>query len=147
MKRILAFVLVAGLLVSNLFGNATDDLFLAVPHKECTVQDVETLISLGADVKATNGHGATALMLSALLGDNPEIVKCLVNAGADVNARAPQEGFTLLSMVAGMNKVDMAKALIELGADVNARAQNGWTVLMMASELSSPELIKLLVVA
>jgi ankyrin repeat protein len=88
---------------------------------------VELLLSHGADAKATNQFGATALMAAAAGGDEKS-VRLLIKHGADVNAQpaANQMGFVLgggrsaLMWAAYRGGVAIMKLLIDAGADVNA---------------------------
>ena len=87
---------------------------------------VELLLARGADAKATNHFGASALMAAVASGDE-QSVRLLIKNGADVNAQpAPNElGFVLgggrspLMWAAFRGDISIMKLLIDAGADVN----------------------------
>ena len=87
---------------------------------------VEFLLARGADAKATNHFGASALMAAVASGDE-QSVRLLIKNGADVNAHpAPTElGFVLgggrspLMWAAFRGDTSIMKLLIDAGADVN----------------------------
>lgn len=93
---------------------------------------VELLLARGADAKATNNWGATALMAAAAGGD-AKSVRALLKHGADVNAQntPDQPGFifgggrTPLMWAAYRGDVEMMKLLIDAGADVNLEGALG----------------------
>ena len=88
---------------------------------------VELLLSHGADAKATNHFGATALMAAAAGGDEKS-VKLLIEHGANVNAQPTpdQPGFIFggarspLMWAAYRGDISIIKLLLDSGADVNA---------------------------
>ncbi len=103
---------------------------------------MELLMSKGADVRAKDEDGRTALV-EVLTTENempPEIVEELVRAGADVNVRI-YGGMTPLMIAAGGNPRTL-RALIEAGADLKARDDQGATPLRWAKD--SPENYQLL---
>jgi ankyrin repeat protein len=87
---------------------------------------VEFLLARGADARATNHFGASALMAAVASGDE-QSVRLLIKSGADVNAHpAPTElGFVLgggrspLMWAAFRGDISIMKLLIDAGADVN----------------------------
>jgi ankyrin repeat protein len=91
----------------------------------------DLLLRAGADPKAANEYGATALYAAA---DNADatMTKKLLAAGADPNA-ALNSGETPLMLAARDGRVDTVHALLEGGADPNAKEKNGeQTALMWA---------------
>ena len=80
---------------------------------------VDRLIKAGANVKAANRYGVTALYLACVNGSAPVIAK-LMDAGANANA-ATTEGETPLMTVARTGSVEAAKVLLAAGADVNSK--------------------------
>jgi len=79
----------------------------------------QRLIRAGADVKATNRYGVTALSLAALNGDAPMVLS-LLEAGADPNS-ASAEGEPVLLTAARTGSAATVAALLARGADPNAR--------------------------
>jgi ankyrin repeat protein len=93
---------------------------------------VELLLAHGADAKATNQFGSTALMAAAAGGDEKS-VRLLIKHGADVNAQtaANQPGFVFgggrsaLMWAAYRGDIPIMKLLIDAGADVNGEGSLG----------------------
>ena len=79
---------------------------------------VETLLDQGADVKAKDNEGVTALMTAALEGHSA-VVNTLLQRGADVNAKT-KEGNTALCEAAWGGHAGIVQALLDEGAYVNA---------------------------
>lgn len=91
---------------------------------------VDSLLRQGADPKATDLQGNTAL-ICASRWNRPEILRRLIEAGASVTA-TNRFGNTALHRAAGSAGVEVVRLLIESGADVNARDRSGTTPLMWA---------------
>jgi uncharacterized protein len=95
------------------------------------LQTANSLISSGADVKAVNRYGVTALSLACVNG-NAAMIELLLKSGADPNAALPG-GETPLMTAARTGKADAVKLLLNHGADVNfAESRRGQTALMWA---------------
>jgi ankyrin repeat protein len=100
------------------------------------VELVRALVKAGANVKATNQFGTSALTEAAIVGSTA-VIDALLQAGADANARGvvrqwerkviteprPKDmnkgGFTPLLYAAREGCVDCVKALIAAGADLD----------------------------
>src|SRR5215471_4284776 len=94
------------------------------------VEMVDLLLRAGADPKATNEYGATALYAAASQNADPAITKKLLAAGADPNAALPS-GETPLMQAARLGNVETVRALLEGGADPNAHEKNGQQTALM----------------
>jgi ankyrin repeat protein len=91
----------------------------------------DLLLRAGADVKAANRYGITALYLACQNG-NATMIEKLLKAGADANATV-SENETALMTAARTGVVDAAKVLLDHGAKVDARENwHGETALMWA---------------
>jgi ankyrin repeat protein len=102
----------------------------ALPHRKpldhsllAAIQDgdhttVRALLDQGADVKARNEVGDTALMQAALNADS-EMLRLLLQRGADVQARGVHEITALLRALHDPKKVQL---LLDHGAGVDDRA-------------------------
>lgn len=121
-------------------------------------QIAQLLIERGADVKARNMAGFTALMTATVAGD-AEWARMLLSKGADVNeVSGPVIGppvkngavtlglFTPLLLSAAYGTPELVKLLLDAGADVNAKDVRGLTALMLAigCDHSDPRVVKLL---
>jgi ankyrin repeat protein len=106
-------------------------LILAASRNDVEMADL--LLRAGADPKAANEYGATALYAAAAENADPAIAKKLLAAGADPNA-ALFSGETPLMQAARVGNVETVRALLEGGADPNALEKNGGqTALMWAT--------------
>lgn len=76
---------------------------------------VEFLVSLGANIEATDKHGQTPLHLAALAG-NDDIVEQLVMAGSDLDAK-DRNGWTPLHEAASSGQASVVELLMDGGAD------------------------------
>jgi uncharacterized protein len=105
--------------------------------------DVQKLLAAGADVRAANDYGVTAMQLAGQIGD-AAIIRMLLAAGADVESPNAEDQTALMS-VARTGNVAAAKLLIEHGANVNAAEHfGGQTALMWAAARHHPQMVELL---
>jgi len=126
-----------------------------------SAQVVEILLAAGADVKATNEKGETALMHAATLDHSfdPQqrlpMIDALLKKGADING-SDEKGRTPLlhSVVQYMSEAggvishpEIVKRLLERGANVQAQDQNGDNALMLTTNVyrGEPEIVRVLV--
>lgn len=92
----------------------------------------ELLLAHGADPKAADPRGWTALHAAAADG-NTNLITLLLQKGADVDARAPETGFTPLLVAVQAGHTAAVKVLLEHNADPNVRANDGTTILEVAT--------------
>ena len=121
--------------------SASSTLFDAIRRADVT--EVKALVTAGADVKAADDTGATALMYAALYA-GPDCLKLLIDHGAPVNAINKYGTTALMWAVSQPSNV---KLLVERGADVNARASDGVTPLVAAARYNNPESMRILLAA
>jgi ankyrin repeat protein len=100
------------------------------------VARAKELIAAGADAKARDSYGATALMNAAYAG-NLEMVKTLIAAGGDVNA-TDELGWNAVHKAVYNSDLDkgfpeVVGVLAKAGCDVNARIGYGIRPLMLAA--------------
>ena len=117
---------------------------------------VSLLLSKGADTKAADFRGTTALIEAARVNDIDEL-RALLNYPVDLNA-GDFGGFTALMWAAGHSNLAAVKLLLDKGADVNAvhtreiPVKNGVIALsrvtaLMVAPRSSPEVMEALLKA
>jgi len=102
------------------------------------VEPLELLVRAGADLKATDADGRTALHWVALLKEGgrsaAEVQKLLQAATVLLGGKAPvdardQQGVTPLAATAFLGNLKLTELLVSRGADVNAKDRGGETVL------------------
>ena len=102
---------------------------------------VRTLIAGGADVKASNGTGFTALHYAA---DDAAKVRMLLDAGADVHAVTQMGRTPLIVAAATSQSADVVPLLLSRGAKVNVADSSGVTPLIAAANADNREAADLL---
>ncbi len=104
---------------------------------------LKLLLERGADVKAVNSEGETALHYAARgLSPSPQIVETLLGSGAPVNAQ-DQAGRTAL--MNGLESREVTQLLLTQDADVKLRTKDGESVLLYAAGRNMTWLIKPLI--
>jgi hypothetical protein len=76
------------------------------------------LLSLGANVNASDAYGMSALHLAAKVNADPKGIQPVLKAGADVDAR-DSDGQRPIDVAKHEGSKGMARALIEAGADTS----------------------------
>ena len=100
---------------------------------------VRRLLRQGANVKAVEGDGTTALHWASYR-DDLESADLLIRAGAKVNA-ANDLGATPLWTASLNGSTAMVRRLLQAGADPNLALLAGETPLMVASRSGNPEVV------
>ncbi len=121
--------------------NGETPLILAILGGQPAVVDL--LIERGADIRARNSGGFTALHAAAYVGDADTASK-LLGTGANVNDQENKAGVTPLSVAAEQGHVEMTRVLVEHGADLEAGERNGYTPLSRALWRDRKEMVSLL---
>jgi ankyrin repeat protein len=121
--------------------NVTPKLISLLERGERT--EALTLIQAGADVRATDADGTTALHWAAHFGD-AEVTKALIKAGADVKA-VNTYGATPMSSAAEIGSAEVLDLLLKAGADVESPNPEGQTALMVAARTGRLEAAKVLI--
>jgi ankyrin repeat protein len=122
--------------VKAVAGDGTTSLMFAAND---SLEVVQTLLDAGADARAVDSYGYTALLFAAANG-SLDVVNVLIKAGVDVNAATTlsrgsdsSRGLTPLIFAVVNNSNEVVRALIQAGASVNASDAQGLTVLMYAA--------------
>lgn len=113
-------------------------LMAAIHAKKGKEEIVELLLDFGANPDLT--YTNITPLTSAVIAQNPILIKLLVQYGADINEKA------LLILVSG-NKpnISIVKLLIKLGANVNMQKERGNTALHAAIHYRNQEIADLLI--
>jgi ankyrin repeat protein len=143
LRRAIAAVCVAGAFQTP--AAAQTDRRVAEAARRRDLPSVERLVAEGADVRARQGDGATALHWAAHW-DDADMARRLISAGADPRA-ADDHAVTPLWLACLNGSVTMAGLLLEAGADPNAQTAAGETPLMMAAHTGSTEIVRRLLAA
>jgi len=109
------------------------------------LETAKTLLSAGADARAANRYGVTALSLACTNG-NEAMVNLLLDAGADPNG-AMRGGETPLMTAARTGKVGPVRALLARGAMVDTRNEHGQTAILWAAADGHAAVVDLLIKA
>jgi ankyrin repeat protein len=125
--------------------SAATDPGLMAAVKRADVQAVQTLVRKGADVRAPEADGTTALHW-AVQSDNLELVEVVVAAGADVKA-ANRYGVTPLVLACTNGNAAIVDRLLKSGADPNTASREGETALMTAARTGAGDVVKRLIAA
>ena len=117
---------------------------LKAAERDDATEIARQLVELGADVKAKDEKGETALLFAASRG-NLNLARLLLDRGADPNARNDY-GRTVLCQASGYDaKPELVRLLLEKGANPNLADSEGETPLMLAASFNNLEILKLLV--
>ena len=121
---------------------AAGDASLIEAARQRDVAAVRRLIKEGADVKARQGDGATALHWAAHWGDLGT-ADALIGARADVNA-VNEYGVSPLSVACEAQQAAVVARLLKAGASPNVAQTNGETPLMTCAATGAFESVKAL---
>lgn len=106
------------------------------------VAAVSRLLRDGADVKARDASGRTAL-LAATQGNHVEVARLLIAAGSDVNAKdSSQDSPYLLAGARG--HVEILRMVLAAGADLGSVNRYGGTALIPAAHYGHVDAVRVL---
>jgi ankyrin repeat protein len=131
---------VALLLSAASLAFPSNDLRLVEAVQNKNKQAVRELLDQSADVKATQGDGATALHWAARW-DDLEVAELLISAGGNVNAENDL-GVTPLSLACTNRSAAMVERLLRAGANPNTAQRTGETALMTCASTGNVEAVK-----
>ena len=94
---------------------------------------MQLLLERGADVKAIDENGNTALMDLCRAGASVSEIKILLGKGANVNARNPWGGTALMEAVL-RDRPDVIELLLDKGAKIDSQDRQGRTALKIATK-------------
>lgn len=111
--------------------NSEPPLLRSLDKQNASFETVKFLVKFGADIKALNHYGDSALMIAAKNVDDMRIIDFLIQTGIDINIKNKYER-TALHLAASAQKPNTIKVLIQAGADINAKTNDGDTPLIVA---------------
>ncbi|GIK04399.1 hypothetical protein Aspvir_008482 [Aspergillus viridinutans] len=103
----------------------------------------ELLLARGASPTWTEPYQKESILMLAVEGGNPDIVRRLLEVGCEVDAR-DSDGVTALARAARYGYLEAAQALINHGADPESRDQRGKTPIFCAAEEGHQGMIEFL---
>lgn len=106
------------------------------------LEELENILSYGANVEIKDKTGLTPLMAAAYQGQTGTL-EALLAAGAQTEA-TDNEGYTALIFAANSGKLDCVQILIDRGANVNAADNQKSTPVMFAAQHGHDEIVALL---
>ena len=106
------------------------------------LEEVERLLTAGADINSQDRYGMTCLIHTAREG-RLETTKLLIENKASVNIK-DKYGETALHYVSLRRHREIVKLLLQSGADPNIKDKNGESTLFLASEKGYIEIVDLL---
>lgn len=116
---------------------------------EGRVACVRVLLEHGADVNVVNQHGATTLICSVMIGEDPEedesddaraeIIKLLLAKNPKLVNFQDREGSTAMHLAASCGYLQCVKMLLACGADITLRNAIGQTPLEEAEQTGLDE--------
>jgi ankyrin repeat protein len=106
------------------------------------IEDLKTLLALGADANFVSDDGWTPLATASYNG-TLSAVELLVKNNAEITASG-MCGCTPLNAAAKNGHIKVVKRLLEKGADISGSASDGWTPLSEASSNGHLEVVELL---
>jgi len=103
---------------------------------------LKVLVAAGADVNAKFKNGQTPLH-EAVTSDNPVSAEILLEAGAAIEAKDSQRQ-TPFYLAAAYDRVKMVPVLLKYGADPAQKTPDGKTLVQLAKQSKSPNVVPLL---
>lgn len=141
MARLGASLLLFPLLITSI-GRAESPLDAAV--RSGNAQEVERLLTLGADPNAPDDRGNPPLLQAAWAG-NTAVIASLINHGADVNGRNAEMGGTALLYAILSGREGTVRLLLSKGARTDFKYRDDDTVLHIAAAKSSTQILEALI--
>ena len=108
------------------------------------VAEVRRIISLPYNIDAEDAAGWTPLQIASYL-DHLQVVQTLLEGEASVGHSGRDDGFAALHLATVARNTECVKALLGARADANLLTSNNLTPLMLAAELSSPDVVQQLI--
>lgn len=141
MIRAVLLVVFALMMIPAHAETRRDQMLIAAAEKG-DLPGVERLLAAGADVKARDGRGRTAL-LAATQGNHIAAARVLIAAGADVNAKDGIEDSPYL-YAGAEGRTEILKMTLAAGADLASTNRYGGTALIPAAHHGHPEAVRIL---
>ena len=116
---------------------------LQLASKHGQEKTVQFLLSLGADVHATNGKGETAIYYAASSRDE-RILDLLLEQGADIDSKNTKGDTPLTYEASRRGRQDIVQLLLRKGADIESKDADGDTALISAARCAHHDTMKLL---
>jgi uncharacterized protein len=106
------------------------------------VEEVELLLSFGADVNHAGEYGDSPMMIASRYG-HTGIAELLINVGADIN-HADADGNSLIMIASRYGYTEIVELLINAGAGIAQENKHLRTPLCLAAAYGHPQTVKVL---
>lgn len=103
----------------------------------------ELFYEAGMGVNERDSAGTPMLSVASRAG-RKEMIQWLIKKGADINAISQDRGYSALMDAVWKSNYDIVSLLVDLGADVNIVAQDGQSILVLATGTSNIRICELL---
>lgn len=110
--------------------------------KRGDIDAIWNALERGADIKASNTNGETALH-SAAAHSQVEAVRVLLDSGANINTKTIL-GWTPLHSAARFGSSDAVMALLQAGSNASTQNTSGKTALVLARQAKHDDVVKIL---
>lgn len=107
------------------------------------MEQCELFVEAGMDVNERDSAG-TPMLCTASRSGRKEMIQWLVDKGADINAISKDRGYSALMDAVWKSNYDIAKILVDLGADVNIVANDGQSILVLATGTNNSRICEML---
>ena len=127
--------LIFSLFFIMMFGtsaHARSLLFDAAWLRQADKNDIQTQISIGAKLNATDDIGRTPLIYAIVFEKDAEIVELLIKNGAKVNTETDDGNSPLIYALSTGAAPEIIEILLRNGASVNVQDQYGRSPLVLA---------------
>lgn len=116
---------------------------LCISARNDHMDQVEWLLSLGADLNAISGDRGYSAVMDAVWRKNFKITEFLISKGADLNI-VSTDGQPILVLAVGNGNAKIVKLLLEKGADPDLKDSMGMSARQYASLFKKSELVELM---
>lgn len=137
-----------GLLANKVSVNATDSegtTALMIAANYGSIECIEALIAYGANVRAKDHKGITALKYT-IIGNKPECMNFLIDKYHVNITETDNNGYNAFMLAAEYGRLECIINLLNHGAQINgAENKNGYTALMVAASHGNTKMVKELI--
>ena len=116
---------------------------LSIAARNDHLDQVEWLLSLGADINAISGDRGYSAVMDAVWRKNFKITEYLINRGADLSI-VSTDGQPILVLAVGNGNEKIVRLLLEHGADPDIKDSMGMSARQYANLFKKPGLVEIM---